>query len=192
MKKYIMLLSLILLMSITFAQVLDIHYFYGETCPHCSKVKPTLDELEQKYEGKIDIHRYEIYNNAENRELFNKFLSENDIGKSGVPALFVAGEFLVGSKQIPDSLEGIIVENINSQESDAEETIRETNGLENKNTPNNAILNQLQESDDTMVGVWGFIQNPFFLLVVIAILVVISYKLYINSNKKKLFKSKKK
>lgn len=169
MKKYFILLSLLLMLSISFAQVLEIHYFYGETCPHCSKVKPILDELETKYDGQIEINRYEVYQNSDNRELFNKFLAEKEIERSGVPALFVADEFLVGSKQIPDNLEAIIIENIGMEET------------ENQTKNEELILNQMEESDDTMVGYWGIIQNPFVLLVIVVVLVFFAYKLY-NSN----------
>ncbi len=178
MNKYFVLLSLVLMISISFAQVLDIYYFYGETCPHCSKVKPTLDTLEQKYEGEIVIHRYEVYKNSDNQALFKEFLKTHNKTSSGVPALFVSDEFLIGSKQIPDSLESIIIANIESDE--------------NTVVPNEEIIivNEIKESDDTIVGYWAFIQNPFVLLIIIIILIVIAYEIYTVSNKSKTMNSK--
>ncbi|MCC7552696.1 thioredoxin family protein [Candidatus Micrarchaeota archaeon] len=171
MNRYFILLTLVLLISLTFSQVLEIYYFYGETCPHCSKVKPTLDILEQKYEGEIAIHRYEVYKNSDNQALFKEFLKTQNKTSSGVPALFVLDKFLVGSKQIPDSLEDIIIANIDSD----------------KNTvvpsEENIIVNEIKESDDTIVEIWGVLQNPFVLLVMVLILIVISYFIYNKSKK---------
>ena len=178
MKNYFILLSLLLMLSISFAQVLDIYFFYGETCPHCSKVKPVLDEMEQKYGEDIAVHRYEIYNSEENRALFKEFLNEYGESSSGVPALFVADEFLVGSKQIPDNLENIIIENINSE---ATETVVPSEDIVN--------LNEIKESDDSMLGFWGIIQSPFVLLIIVIILIIIVYEIYTITSKKPMKKT---
>ncbi len=174
MNKYFILLSLVLMISISFAETLDIYFFYGESCPHCAKVKPLLDEMEAKYIDQIEVHRYEVYNDKENSALFKEFLNKYDISSSGVPALFVVDEFLVGSKQIPDNLENIIIKNINSETQ--EETI-----IPDKENIN---LNEIKESDDSMLGFWGFIQNPFILLIIILILVIFAYEMYKITNQK--------
>ena len=182
MKKYFILLSLLLMLSISFAQVLDIYFFYGETCPHCSKVKPLLDEMEQKYRENIVIHKYEVYNNEENKILFKEFLNKYNQSSFGVPALFIGDQYLIGSKQIPDNLENIIIENTNSNNS--KETIVPDE--------DQIILNEVKESDDSMLRFWGVIQNPFVLLIITIVLVIVAYELYILTNSEKFKKHKTK
>ncbi|MFA5381603.1 MAG: glutaredoxin domain-containing protein [Candidatus Micrarchaeia archaeon] len=168
MKNYFILLIL-LLISISFAEVLEINYFYGETCPHCAKVKPTLDNLEIKYEGKIVINKYEIYNNKDNGILFKEFLSNYGKSSSGVPALFVSDKFLIGSKQIPEELEGIILENID----------------ETQEVEVSPITNSIDDSNTNDFDIMEILKNPFVLLIIIIILIVIAYEINIITNKKK-------
>lgn len=38
--------------------------FYGQTCPHCVKMKPLIERLEQE-EG-VKVEQYEVWNSEEN------------------------------------------------------------------------------------------------------------------------------
>lgn len=87
MKKYLMILLLLLLPITTFAiskdynDVLDeylnistsedkinIYFFYGDGCPHCAKEELFLDDLQNKYKDKVSIYRFETWNNENNRK----------------------------------------------------------------------------------------------------------------------------
>ena len=87
---------------------LIVYYFYGEGCPHCAKVKPFLDEMEQKYP--LHLHKYDIYTNRGYLSLFDEYSSRYDIplGERGVPALFVSDTFFVGDSPILDGFEQVV------------------------------------------------------------------------------------
>lgn len=86
-----------------------IYYFYGSTCPHCKKVKPVLSELEKKY-PKLEIKRYEVFENQKNAKLFQKFFDYYKVpsGDQGVPIVFVGDEYIVGDTPIISMLEEYI------------------------------------------------------------------------------------
>ena len=45
----------------------NIYLFYGNGCPHCAKEETFLDRLEEKYQGKINVYRYETWYNSDNK-----------------------------------------------------------------------------------------------------------------------------
>lgn len=67
---------------------LQVYFFYGETCPHCAKEEAFLDRMEDKY-PQLKLHRFEVYNNETNRELFQKVAEEFGTSVQGVPTLFI-------------------------------------------------------------------------------------------------------
>ncbi len=88
--------------------VLDVHYFYGEGCPHCTKVKPFLLEMEQKYP--LQFQKYDIYNNRSCISLFDEYLDKYGlpVERRGVPAIFVSDTYFVGDGPIIDGFEEIV------------------------------------------------------------------------------------
>lgn len=68
-----------------------LYFFYGEGCPHCTKQKPFLEKMKEKYPTLV-VKSYEVWNNQENRELFLKFAKVFGVSASGVPMTFI-GEF---------------------------------------------------------------------------------------------------
>ncbi len=73
---------------------INLYFFYGQGCPHCSKEEIFLDKLEEKY-SQIDIHRYETWYNTDNAKLLDKI--RNDLNfRTGVPVLIIGKEAIVG------------------------------------------------------------------------------------------------
>ena len=113
-------LTLITLLSILFSLMLSaakaeitdnkvcIYFFWGVGCPHCARVEPFLDQLEQKYP--LEVHGFEIYNNRSNLLLLNEYFEKYQIPERerGIPAVFIANSYLIGDKPILDNLEGKI------------------------------------------------------------------------------------
>lgn len=83
-------------------------YFYGEGCSHCQDTTPVLDSLQRKYPN-VQIHKYEVWNDQENKEMFSQFLKKHEISNGGVPALFMADKYYLGSRQIINNLENDIL-----------------------------------------------------------------------------------
>jgi len=85
------------------AEVVDIHFFYSDTCPHCAKEKVFLDQLEKEYGDEINIHRYEVTSSEENYNLFVEFIEELGKRVDGVPATFIGDDVVVGYNSDNDS-----------------------------------------------------------------------------------------
>lgn len=69
--------------------------FYGETCPHCLKMAPLVEQL--KGEG-FEVEQYEVWNNEENA----KKMQEYDTGLcGGVPFFYNTDtkKFICGSTE---------------------------------------------------------------------------------------------
>lgn len=70
--------------------------FYGETCPHCIKMKPDVEKLEK--ELGVEVEKNEVWNNEENA----KKMEEYDKGLcGGVPFFFntESKQFICGSAE---------------------------------------------------------------------------------------------
>lgn len=81
-----------------------IFYFYGEGCPHCAEVSPLIDSLAGKYTN-FTLHKLEIYYNESNKALFDDFVSRYKIERTGVPAVFIGSDAVLGVSQIKNNLE---------------------------------------------------------------------------------------
>ncbi len=116
MKKYFLLILLLSLVPIVFAEEkICVVYFYSDTCPHCANLKSYLDEIENKYDDKIMLTRYELHN-LKNYEIYNKFCGVKDIPieQRKVPLLGINDQFLMGENQIRDNLENEIESALNT------------------------------------------------------------------------------
>jgi len=82
-----------------------LHLFYGQGCPHCANLKLFLDGIKDKYPTLI-IHEHEVYQNQNERELFEKMTENFNTQIEGVPTVFVDDKVIVGfSNAIGESLE---------------------------------------------------------------------------------------
>ena len=84
-----------------------IYYFYGETCSHCAQTTPFIQDLTVKYPN-FTLHKFEIYFNESNQELFDDFVQRYSIERRGVPAVFIGSDALLGTDQIKNNLESRI------------------------------------------------------------------------------------
>jgi glutaredoxin len=74
---------------------LDVYIFYGDGCPHCKKEEKYLKLYEEKY-ANLNIHRFEVYYNDENMQLFGRIAEEMGADVSGIPFLIIGDEYIVG------------------------------------------------------------------------------------------------
>ncbi len=125
-------LALLLTPTIALAQensieTIEVYHFYGQGCPHCIKMSPFLDELEEKYP--VEIKKFEIYFNQENRELFDKVSQAYGEEIRGVPTLFLNDKMIVGySKSLENNIEQEIQRCIGGKCSSPEEKLGQANG----------------------------------------------------------------
>ena len=73
----------------------EYRYFYWASCPHCQELN-RIAESRDLY-SQISIEKREVYNNAENREIFLKLIEEIEPRSDWVPFVYdtVTGEVAV-------------------------------------------------------------------------------------------------
>jgi thiol-disulfide isomerase/thioredoxin len=77
------------------ASTVSVYFFWGEGCPHCEKEKPFLEKMREKY-PELKIHEFEIWNNADNRQLMIDFGKKLNTNVSGVPFTVVGEQYVIG------------------------------------------------------------------------------------------------
>lgn len=86
MKKIIkcfFLFLLIFFISDVNAKEINIDFFYGNGCPICSKEEKFLEEIEKKYD--VKINKYETWYNEENAKLLDETKEKYNTTGRGVP-----------------------------------------------------------------------------------------------------------
>jgi cytochrome c biogenesis protein CcdA len=99
-----------------------VFYFYGRDCLACTETSPFIDEIGKKYS--VNLHKYEIWHNETNRELFFKFCDVYCISEKLVPIVFIGDKSLVGVESIKDNLEKEITNCIQNNCTCPEEKIK--------------------------------------------------------------------
>lgn len=84
---------------------IDAVYFYQDTCGVCREVKPTIDELDSKYN--LNLQRYEVTTSNENRSRFGAFAIAygRDQTDNHVPVIYVGDKYFMGYDPITQDLE---------------------------------------------------------------------------------------
>ena len=101
MKKVIRLLVLALVFIVfpfsvkADERVVNIHLFYGETCPHCAAEEKFFDEY-LKDKPNVKLYKYEVWSHPENVELLKKIQTQMGNSDSGVPFTIIGKKIIVG------------------------------------------------------------------------------------------------
>ncbi len=77
---------------------IDIYFFHGQGCPHCSKMDMRLKELEKEYP--LNIIDYETYFDDKGRQMLVNLSKAYNVTISGVPTTFINNRVLVGAGNI--------------------------------------------------------------------------------------------
>jgi len=85
-----------------------VYWFWDEDCPICEKQRQYIDELEE--DDDIEVKKFDIYGNTEDRKVFQKLVEIYDVPIASVPTTFIGDEYWVsfdeGSKQeMEDAIE---------------------------------------------------------------------------------------
>lgn len=92
---FLVLPALLLFFGEAHANGATLKFFYGQGCPHCTKAKPFVEGLETKY-PELTVEYYEVWYNADNAAKMTEAANRISADVRGVPAFFIADEFLVG------------------------------------------------------------------------------------------------
>ena len=151
--------------------------FYSPTCPHCHKViQQDLPPLAEKYGDQLQILLIDVTTEG-GRELYLSAAQAVPIPENmrGVPALVVGDTLLVGDKDIPEQLPGIIEQGLASggidwpaipgldrvlKEIEAKQTPSVTESPETEGTPSASTTPQATTAPSGATGNEGVSLNP--------------------------------
>jgi uncharacterized membrane protein YidH (DUF202 family) len=92
--------------------IVNIYYFYDETCTNCHFLGLYLDEIEAQYGDSVVIHRFEITQNAESAELYlqvKELFEIEDDPLISTPFTVIGGVYLAGyNSQIERDIQTMI------------------------------------------------------------------------------------
>ncbi|MCB2412340.1 hypothetical protein LGT39_05695 [Demequina sp. TTPB684] len=86
----------------------DLVLFWGDGCPNCEKEREWLDEVKDQYPD-LKIAQYEVWNDADNRDLFAAEAERLDFTAGSVPTTIVGERVWIGwTDQIRQDMAGAI------------------------------------------------------------------------------------
>ncbi len=91
----VLVLSFILLLPSTYAKDITLYFFHGDGCPHCAAEETFLENHQNELKD-INIVKYEVWGNSENRDLLKKIGKKFDIEITGVPVNIVGNTLVKG------------------------------------------------------------------------------------------------
>jgi len=102
-------------------QDVDIHFFWGQGCPHCEKEKIFLQSLEQKYPD-IKINSYEVHK-KEGYQLLQEMGQKLNADTSGIPFTVIGDQYVAGF--LSDETTGVQIEQaLDSKQIEPPQTIK--------------------------------------------------------------------
>jgi thiol-disulfide isomerase/thioredoxin len=87
---------------------ITVYFFYGEECPHCHAVMPFITNLTQKYPD-VEFRILEVWHNSTNAEVYAALNNRLNQPSGIVPEVIVGNTILIGDVDIPNKLEGLII-----------------------------------------------------------------------------------
>lgn len=82
--------------SIEASDKITIYFFHGDGCPHCAEESIFLNQLQDQYEDKINIVKYEVWHNSDNDILYSKVKSYLNTSARGVPFTVIGTKYFSG------------------------------------------------------------------------------------------------
>jgi len=110
-KILILFLLLFIPMNVVHADTIKAYLFYGDGCPHCADEEKFFEEYLGENED-IELVRYEVWKNADNRTLLSKVQDKLNNHKTGVPFLVIGDTVLLGYTEgiTDENIKGVIEE----------------------------------------------------------------------------------
>ncbi|MDD1723753.1 MAG: glutaredoxin family protein [Methanospirillum sp.] len=90
----------------TTAENFTITFFYDTHCGACEKAQEFLDQYRTDNPD-VDIEYHDIFNNTENRALFEEFKTSYNQEYTSVPVVFIGNAVLEGDQAIEDNFKPI-------------------------------------------------------------------------------------
>ena len=150
--KLLILTTLLLLpISISAKEKVNLYLFHSETCMHCQAEIKYLKELEKEYNN-LKVHLYEVDSHKDNAEKMIKVKEKLKIDSPNVPFTVIGNYYYIGfSDSIGDGIKELVEKYTNEKETNMVKPI-----LEGKEVPNVEMLN----GEIKTINVFGKEINP--------------------------------
>ena len=150
--KFLILTILLLLpISISAKEKVNLYLFHSETCMHCQAEIEYLKELEKEYDN-LKIHLYEVDSHKDNAEKMIKVKEKLNIDSPNVPFTVIGNYYYIGfSDGIGDGIKELVEKYSNEPETNMVKPI-----LEDEEIPNIEMLN----GEIKTINVFGKDINP--------------------------------
>lgn len=111
---------------------INIYLFYSKTCKHCHEEEEYLNELKEKYQDKINIYKYEVTENIQNKKIMQELKNTFDIANNGVPFTVIGENYILGFNE---TYKEEFITIINKYLSDDTDNTNKNKTTENYNIP---------------------------------------------------------
>ncbi len=81
--------------NLTTTSDVDLIFFYGRGCPHCSREEAWLEDMEDKYPT-LNVEKFEVYFDKNSRTLMQEMAKAYNTEIGGVPTTFINGKVITG------------------------------------------------------------------------------------------------
>lgn len=151
LKLLILTILLLLPISISAKEKVNLYLFHSETCMHCQAEIRYLNELKEEYDN-LKIHLYEVDSHKDNAKLMIKVKEKLGIDSPNVPFTVIGNYYYIGySDSIGDGIKELVEKYSNEPETNMIKPI-----LEDKEIPNVEMLN----GEIKTINIFGKEVNP--------------------------------
>lgn len=150
--KFLILTILLLLpISISAKEKVNLYLFHSETCMHCQAEIEYLNNLEKEYDN-LKVHLYEVDSHKDNAKTMIKVKEKLGIDSPNVPFTVIGNYYYIGfSDSIGDGIKELVEKYSNEKETNMVKPI-----LEDKEVPDVEMLN----GEIKTINVFGKKINP--------------------------------
>lgn len=82
-------------------EAVDIYFFHSQTCPHCLKQKPLMENV-AKLNSEVKLHAYEV---SEQSKIWRNFLAQHQLKSEAVPRTVIGDKQFIGYSESEGKLE---------------------------------------------------------------------------------------
>lgn len=155
-------------------EVINIHLFYGDGCPHCAHEKEFLEEYLKDVDD-VKLYKYEVWYDSDNQELLSEVQEKLNNKQSGVPYTVIGDKVIIGySEGVTDVNIKKYIDSYKNDISSYRDYVGEITGISEVKTNNSKDKTQTKEkttdnSESIDVPVLGNINAKTVSLPILAI-----------------------
>ena len=84
------------LKTVNAKEKVNVYLFYGDGCPYCESAMEYFDDMDDEYKDKMELKKYEVWNDQDNATLLENVASVLGEEISGVPFIVIGEKTFAG------------------------------------------------------------------------------------------------